>query len=60
MSVHLPLMMTNFGLCDWADFVFSRIIDARVIGREDGGGGADDWTDFVVHGFALGFRYHVL
>lgn len=56
----LPLVMSNLGLRDGALDIVAFVGGARVIGGEDGGGGADDGADVIVHGFRLGLVYQLV
>lgn len=48
-------MVADPGLGDGALGVVALAFGGRVVGREDGGGGADDGADLVVHGLGLWF-----
>lgn len=54
MGSHLALVMPNLRLGDGADGVVGLAFSGRVVGRQDGGDGANDGADLVIHLLGLG------
>lgn len=52
--MELPLVVADPGLGDGALGVVALAFGGWVVGREDGGGGADDGADLVIHRLGLG------
>ena len=50
----LPLVVPDLRLGDGTRGVVFLPLGGRMVGRQDGGGGADDGTHFIVHLFGLG------
>jgi hypothetical protein len=51
---HLVQVVTDTRLCDGADIALLRLEHIGVVGWEDGGRGADDWAERIVHLFGRG------
>lgn len=54
MGSHLALVVSNLRLGDRADSVVGLAFSGRVVGWQDGGDGANDGANLVIHLLGLG------